>query len=208
MTKTVKKELAVAKAAAVTTRTKTTLEIEGLKLAAFVQRYFKYTQNKRVYLKPTNTVAKTIQRFLDKNMGLSDRNELKGIVAIRDTFKNSTGGRVHLIVGVAGPLGEAFDKRVLPNPIDYELKSKLFLKAISSVTGLKVPKSGNIHLHVMNCIGKKIQAKDLIAFLQEEHGYQNDILQMAEFKIYYLDSTEGNAFWKSATPSIIKSIFS
>lgn len=183
------------------------MEDEGLDLALRITELFDATKAMPIQLKQTSVAAKLVQQFLNKHANHAHNNELKGIVAIRDTFKNATGGRVHLIAGIAGPLADAFSERVLPKPIDYELKSKLFLRALASASGKKIENAGNIHVHVLNCYGKPYTPKDLIVFLKEEHGYQNEVLQLASFQLYYLDLKAKSPSWKVAGTSELNDLF-
>lgn len=184
-------------------KTKTTLEKEGLQLALQIQEWFEYTKTQPIKMKQTTVAGKLIQQFLDKNAKLAKHNTLKGIIAIKDTFKNATGARVHLIPLVSGPIADAFSERSLPKPIDYELKSKLFTIALNSAAGKKMIDAGNIHVHVLNCFGKIYTPKDLIDFLKEEHGYQNEVLQLAGFQIFYLDTTNAPS-WQLVTSGTLR----
>lgn len=190
-----------------TQKTKTTMEDQGLTLALRITELFDYTKSNPIRLKQTSIASKVVQQYLDKHTKLISNNELKGIVVIRDTFKNATGGRVHLILGVSGPLADAFSERVLPQPIDYELKSRLFLRALASASGKKIANAGNIHVHVLNCYGKAYTPKDLIFFLKEEHGHQNEVLQLANFEMYYLDINANPPTWDFASTYTLKKLF-
>lgn len=185
----------------------TTLEVEGLELARTIYRTFDLTTKYRIKLNPTTIVAKAVQKYLDSNLKTAPFNKLRGILAIQDSFPNATGGRVHLIAIVSGPLGEAFDSRIIPAPTDYEDKSRLFLKALSGLSKRKIDGAGNIHVHVLNYYGKSYRPKDLIAFLRDEHGHQNEVLQIAPFKMFYLDTSASEPDWKVANSSTLKKMF-
>ncbi len=189
---------------------KTTMEAHGLNLGLFIGHNMLDLRTKVPTIIPASQVAsKVVQKYLNDNAHRIDQNCVRGIVAVRDSWRNHTGGRVHLFVGLNGPIGECFQSSVLNEPMDYELKSKFFLSAISSVSGKARPWVGRIHVHPMLCSGEYFGVKELLQFIRQEHGYQNDVQQLADVSIYFLDyNHDRSPSWVIASEDDIVRMFS
>lgn len=178
------------------TKTKTRFDIEALNLAVYLDSHFHFLQEKTIDLTPKNTLAKKIQSYLDKKHDRIEDNKLLGIIGIHDNFRNHTGGRIHLIAGMQGPLIESIQKQVVEHPIDYEIKHKLLVKAVQIASGVKAPKVGNIHFHLFHCNTVKVKPGTLLELIRKDHGFQNDVQQIATSSLYIMMNLRNKPYWR------------
>ena len=190
-------------------KTKTNFSTDALNLANYLYINFVLLKDHQIDLDPKTSLLKKIQIYLDKNKERIHHNNLLGIIGVHDNFRNHTGGRIHLVVGLQGPLVEAIQRQVVPQPIDYESKSKLLIKALENVSGSKAPKVGNIHFHLFLSNGRSVTPKVLLDFIRDEHGHQNDLQHIADAHMYkFAINTKGEAVWEpNVNSEVIADLF-
>ncbi|QQS23308.1 hypothetical protein IPM19_01950 [bacterium] len=190
-------------------KAKTKAETEGLELAVFLASNFRALEYVDVNLEPKTTVGKKIQNYLDRHSARKHENILHGIVCVRDVFKNSTGGRIHLVAGLEGPIVEAVSSEVIGEPIDYEAKHKYLKKLAELVAESKAPKAGNIHFHLLECSKKRVTPANILQLIRRDHGMQNDLQQIADSKISVLINLPKKPYWRPNVDSaMINHLFS
>lgn len=177
-------------------KAKTKSETEGLELAVFLTNNFAALAEVDVDLAPKTTVGRKVQQYLDHHAGRRHENRLRGIVCVRDIFRNSTGGRVHLVAGLEGPIGEAVSAEVIGQPIDYEAKHKYLRKLAEQAAESKAPKAGNIHFHILPCAKRRVTPATILSLIRRDHGMQNDLQQIADSKFYVLVNLPNKPFWR------------
>ncbi|HMQ01751.1 MAG TPA: hypothetical protein PKD79_01630 [Candidatus Doudnabacteria bacterium] len=178
---------------------KTTLKEQGLAVAMYVHDNFHWLAKQAVDLQPKQILHHIVQGYLNTNKHRLLENKLTGIVAIQDVWRNATGGRVHLVVGASGPLIESMQRQIISYPIDYEAKSRLLLRAIASVCGYKAPWAGNIHFHLWHTKQPEVQLSEVLHFLRQEHGFQNELQQLADVKLFLLIPLASQPRWQETT---------
>ena len=187
----------------------TRLNVEGVELGDFISKNFSSLTERFVELTSKSVLSAVIQEYLDTNKHRIRENRLRGIMAFQDPYINSTGGRVHLVVGVSGPLADSFGPEVIIEPADYEDKSKYFIKAIESTSEEKCPWIGNIHVHVYRCGNTQAKPKELVDLIRIEHCIQNNLQQTADYKPYvFVYSPDGQSHWRYATIDVMNNLFS
>ncbi len=189
-------------------KTKTSFEEDALKLAEFVEKHFKLLKIEKAQLNFSRTAYKKIQNYLDEQSDRVSKNVLRGIIGVHDVWRNHTGGRIHLIVGLEGPIVEAISASVVSEPIDYETKSRYLTRVLENVSGSIAPKVGNIHLHLLHCDGNKVSPITLLDFIRKEHGMQNDIQQLSDCKMYEFVNTARLPYWRpNVDRTMIQNLF-
>lgn len=208
MEKAKTKSKAKPKAKSKSKKAKTNFETDALNLAVYLDSNFKSLQEKAVDLIPKNELAKKIQKYLNDHADRIDDNELLGIIGIHDVYRNHTGGRIHLIIGLRGPLVESVQPKVVSQPIDYEYKNKLLIKAVQITSDTQAPKVGNIHFHLFHCSGRNVSPRTLLEFIRSEHGYQNDLQQIADSRMSVLVNLKGKPYWRpNVNADMVQTIF-
>lgn len=184
-------------------KTQTRLEVEAVQMADYVWRQFANLRTAPVDLAPKQALHRLVQKYLDDNAYRNGDNQLTGIIAIQDIWKHSTGGRVHLVVGLTGPLVESLRPPAVRHPIDYENRSRIFVKAITSVSEEKPPWAGNIHFHLWHATKHRVQMSDVLEFLRKEHGFQNDLQQLADVRPFVFVALAGQPYWRPANNDVV-----
>lgn len=187
-------------------KAKADFHTHALDLARFISQNFQMLQVHPAVLHYKKTAADLVRQYLASNAERKDENLLSGIIAVRDIAKNATGGRIHLVVGLKGPIGEVFQSGVIHHPIDYESKSKFFLQILELTNDEQRPWIGNIHVHPFLCDGTPVKPGTLLDFVRREHGYQNELLQQVDAKIYRYRSDQGIPFWDPCNHEIIQAV--
>lgn len=189
-------------------KTKTKFEQEGLALASFVSTYFPALAEVDVDFDPKTVVGKRIKDYIQAHSGRKHENRLRGIICVKDVFNNSTGGRVHLIAGLQGPIVESMAPEIIGQPIDYEAKHKFLKKLVEKVAESKAPAAGNIHFHLLHCNNKRITPQTILSLIRRDHGMQNDLQQIADSKFYVLINLPNKPYWRpDADSSMIHAMF-
>ncbi len=189
-------------------KTKTTYDKEGLELAVYAAYNFPILEKEPLYLQPKVEWMRKAQRFLDRNTTRIHENKLRGIICVRDAFRNSTGGRVDLIAGLEGPIVEAIQYEVIGEPIKYDAKNKYFKRALKLASGIKPPDAGNIHFHLLHCDQEKVTPLTILDLIAREHGVQNDLRNVGEFKISVLISVRNDPYWrKNVDKQMLQALF-
>ncbi len=188
-------------------KAKTHLDTHALELAVYLWNNFESTRHVKPVLTYKSELAKKIQNYLDENAKRISENTLLGIIAVQDIFRNATGGRIHMIAGMRGPLVEAFQEQAVQHPIDYEDKHKCLIQAVESTSGVKGPEPGNDHFHPLNCILRGIQPATLFEFIRKEHGFQNELQQVAPSRLFVLKIGGHGYFWDQANAEVVYNLF-
>jgi hypothetical protein len=181
----------------------TRLDSEGVALASFIHTNFSALRKNFIDLEPKQTLGRVVQAYIDANKIRIADNYLTGIIAISDVWRHATGGRIHLVAGMLGPIVESLHPPAVKQPIDYEVKSRLLLKAIAQASGLAPPFAGKIHVHLWHATKTRVQMSDLLEFLRREHGFQNDLQQLADVKPYFFMGLSGQPYWRPANNEIV-----
>lgn len=171
-------------------RTKTNFDTDALNLAVWLTKNFSCLEEQPVDLEPKSHVQKKIQKYLDRHIGRMEENRLHAIIAARDVYRKAHGGRIHLLAGLEGPIVDAIMPQVISEPIDYEAKHKYLVKAVEKASETKAPKVGNIHFHLFRCRLSTVLPATLLQFLRTEHGYQNELHQISDFRFYLFNEVK------------------
>lgn len=186
---------------------KTKFDNEGLNLAVYCANNFLNLKKGVVDLKPKTTWMRDVQEYLDENFARVNDNILRGAICVADSFRNATGGRVHIIVGLSGPVMESFEIFKAGEP-KYKAKSDLFKRMLKNASGIKPPYAGNIHFHLFHCKHEKVTPKMIIDFLAIEHGPPNDLNYIAQFNFAVLINLPHKPYWrKNGNAEILQSLF-
>lgn len=178
-------------------KTKTTYQKEGLELAVYLANNFIYLKkDEPINLKAHLTYEQKIQKYLDIHTGRMHENYLRGIICVTDPYKNATGGRIHLIAGLQGPVIEAVQSNVISQPIDYEAKNRYLKRLLNAVSDEPMPKAGNIHFHLFYCNRPVVRPIDISHFISKEHGVQNDLQLTADIKMSVLVNLASKPYWR------------
>lgn len=188
-------------------KTKANFQTDALNLAYYLTTNFPALTENIPQVNTKYVVGRKLQSYLEQNKHRIAENNLRGVVAVKDVWRNSTGGRIHLVPALDGPLGEAFEPRVVELPIDYEDKHAYFLEAVAAASNTTPPWAGNIHFHPMLCKLRGFQPATLLHSIQKEHGFQNEIQQLADAKLYILMPMAGQPYWRPANAEIIYNLF-
>ncbi len=190
-------------------KTKATFEVDALFYASYIAKHFHFLTEKHVDLDPKIELSKNIQKYLDLNKGRIQENKLRGIIGVRDSFKNATGGRIHLIAGLNGPIIEAIESQVINGRISYDFKNKYLRKLIETASGIKPPQAGNIHFHLFHCNSfEPVTPKTILDFIISEHGLQNNLQQISSSKISALVNLPSSSYWRpNVDTSMINNLF-
>lgn len=191
-----------------TAKEKTLLEVEGVLLAEYIWDNYEALSKSHGLVGLKSVSAKRIDAFLGMNFERIGSNRLNGILAFQDPFRRSTGARVHLVVGISGLLAEAYaDPEVVKPPTEYEDKSHFFLKVVESASETKRPYVGNIHVHIFPCNKEKVTPGDLTKLIQADHGYQNELQQIADYKPFVFIKRENGSYWLPTNAKTMNYLF-
>ncbi len=176
---------------------KATLHKEGAALASYIYVHYPALKKRIIQFPEGKSISVAMNSYIKAQEKQLRQNRVVNIVGVTDatprtgSTRYSTGGRVHLFVGVIGPTGRAIATRISGMAFkNYKAKSIAFLEAIELASGIKPPWAGNIHCHPFYVGMRKVDHQTIRDYIRKEHGDESET-----------PVTFGFTYWELATPA-------